>query len=197
MSLAPTCQLRPTCCRLPSATFQYFATLFILISSSPPRSSPSLPAQHGDDNERSLVFPRCLILHRAMALCLASSLTFVFSIKAPFLTSHEHPWFHLHIQREKSQKDGERTPRGMFPNCCEKQAGAGSGFCAFKEAVCAPLSPAGTHFKWHIFHKMTLTFAPIGVNMDRKLPVDFPFGIFLFSRGSSLICSAFFFRLFT
>lgn len=44
---------------------------------------------------------------------------------------------------------------------------------------CGSLLPK-KHFKWHIFHKMTLTVAPIGVNTERALPVDFLFGISVF-----------------
>lgn len=45
---------------------------------------PSLDTvKHSDDNERSLVFPGRLLLHHATTLCLASSLTFMFSIRHP------------------------------------------------------------------------------------------------------------------
>lgn len=83
------------------------------------------------------------------------------------------------IQKKREKNALSRTPPGTFSKKTEKQPGdAGSWYCAFKAAW---ISPAETHFKWHIFCKMTLTFAPIGVNAVHELPVDFPFGRKLFS----------------
>lgn len=97
------------------------------------------------------------------------------------------------IQKKEKKNALSRTPPGTFSKKTEKQPGdAGSWYCAFKAAW---ISPAETHFKWHIFCKMTLTFAPIGVNAVHELPVDFPFGRKLFSFFPSFFFLLIAFRL--
>lgn len=83
------------CAHLSTASFHFRSnvlTFFFWHDNSPPSSYISflpLPfpffspytVKHSDVNERSLVFPGFLLLFHATALCLASSLTFMFSIR--------------------------------------------------------------------------------------------------------------------
>ncbi len=93
------------------------------------------------------------------------------------------------IKKRKIKDTQTGTPLGVLAKCFEEQPGdTASRYCAFKSVQ---ISPAETLFKWHIFYKMTLTFAPIGVNTAHKLPVDFPFGFSVFFSGGGSSCPAF------
>lgn len=70
-------------------SFSFLASFLLSYLAFLPRLLPTGPfpfawpntVKHGGDNERSLVFPGCLLLNHATALCLASTLTFMFSIR--------------------------------------------------------------------------------------------------------------------
>lgn len=85
-SMSPAPHVNCTSLSFSCSPFSYLSSLphllrCSLIANAKPPPFPFAPAQHSDDNERSLVFPGRLLLYHATTLCLASSLTFMFSIR--------------------------------------------------------------------------------------------------------------------